>query len=218
MRYSFKAIVLGGALAAAVSAGCNRKTDESQATPPPTDTAARQTQGKGLGYPEPRFPSYLKPPSSIEEVMPYVRPLVRARRGLQGAGLGIIEKGETALFVVSTDAEDMIVNAVVKGMEERGVKVVVKRDYEIAGFRRKRRSPIARRAHVYLRAGIHGGRQLGGRQLPEARQRQGVVEGAPPGSARQALPREPGDVPRSRRIYEKMRGENIGAVDPRVPG
>src|SRR4030088_1127882 len=28
-------------------------------------------------YPEPRFPSYLKPPASVEDVLPHVRPLAR---------------------------------------------------------------------------------------------------------------------------------------------
>jgi hypothetical protein len=126
------------ALAAAVGgAGCSR-TEQGPATATPAGqgggtASASAPQGD---YPEPRFPSYLKPPASMEEVMPYVRPLAKARHGLQGAGLGIIEKGESVLFVVSVDAEEMIVNAVVKAMEERGVTPVVKRDYELVGIPR----------------------------------------------------------------------------------
>ena len=102
-----------------LSAGCRGAEPQNGAphTASPAATPAAATGPAKADYPEPRFPSYLKPPSSIDEVMPYIRPLVRARRGLQGAGLGIAEKGETVLFVVSTDAEDMIVDAVVKGME-----------------------------------------------------------------------------------------------------
>src|SRR5438093_5857456 len=43
-------------------------------------------------YPEPRFPSYLKPPASVEEVLPHVRPLARNKIGFQGSGLGIAQQ------------------------------------------------------------------------------------------------------------------------------
>jgi len=46
-------------------------------------------------YPEPRYPSYLKPPSTIDEVLPHVRPLARNTFGFQGNGLGIAQSGET---------------------------------------------------------------------------------------------------------------------------
>ena len=124
---------------ATLSAGC-RGTDSQNGAPhtaSPAATPAPATGPAKADYPEPRFPSYLKPPSSIDEVMPYIRPLVRSRTGLQGAGLGIAEKGETVLFIVATDAEDMIVEAVVKGMSERGVNTIVKRDYEIVGIPRE---------------------------------------------------------------------------------
>ena len=218
MRYRFTAIVLGGAFAAALSAGCNRKTEESQATPPPTDTTARQTQGKGLGYPEPRFPSYLKPPSSIEEVMPYVRPLVRARRGLQGAGLGIIEKGETALFVVSTDAEDMIVNAVVKGMEERGAKVVVKRDYELAGipqeeaiaYRKARRTYTSEQGYMEAANWVDA-------NFPKPEKAKAWLKQRRPDLYDKTVPGEPRDVTApAGDLREDARGERR-PLDPRVP-
>src|SRR5262245_57118845 len=108
------------------AAGC-RGTDSQNGAPhtaSPAATPAATAVPAKADYPEPRFPSYLKPPASIEEVMPYIRPLVKSRTGLQGAGLGIAEKGETVLFVVATDAEDMIVDAVVKGMSERGVNTI----------------------------------------------------------------------------------------------
>jgi hypothetical protein len=85
-------------------------------------------------YPEPRFPSYLKPVSTIDEVLPHVRPLVRNKTGFQGAGLGIAKPGETVTFVTTTDADDLIVNAVKKAMEERGVKVNVVPEYEMVGI------------------------------------------------------------------------------------
>jgi hypothetical protein len=88
-------------------------------------------------YPEPRYPSYLKPPSSIEEVLPHVRPLVRNKTGFQGAGLGIAKAGETVTFVLGPDADDLIVRAVKQAMEERGVHVNLVHEYEMVGVSRE---------------------------------------------------------------------------------
>jgi len=87
----------------------------------------------GVQYPEPRYPSYLKPPSTIDEVLPHVRPLARNTIGFQGNGLGIAQSGETVAFILAPTAEDMIVQAVKKAMEERGVKVSLVPEYEVAG-------------------------------------------------------------------------------------
>lgn len=54
-----------------------------------------------VAYPEPRFPSYLKPPASIDEVLPHVRPLARNKIGFQGNGLGIAQPGETVAFILA---------------------------------------------------------------------------------------------------------------------
>src|SRR3954469_5360405 len=95
------------------SAGCRGR--ESASSQPASTEAGT--------YPEPRYPSYLKPVSSIEEVLPHVRPLVRNKTGFQGAGLGIANPGDIVTFVIAPTAEDMIVQAVKRAMEERGVKV-----------------------------------------------------------------------------------------------
>ena len=84
-------------------------------------------------YPEPRFPSYLKPVSTVEEAMPYVRPLVRNKTGFQGGGLGIAKSGDIVTFVTSPTADALIVEAVKRAMEERGVKVNVVPEYEMVG-------------------------------------------------------------------------------------
>ncbi len=72
--------------------GCSRGPDSAKST---------ENQPAKVQYKEPRFPSYLRPPSSIDEVLPYVRPLVRAKTGLQGAGLGVVNPGESILIVTS---------------------------------------------------------------------------------------------------------------------
>ena len=88
-------------------------------------------------YPEPRFPSYLRAPGSVEEILPHVRPLVRNKTGFQGAGLGIANAGDTVAFVIGPYAEDLIVEAVKRAMEERGVRVNVVHDYEMVGVGRE---------------------------------------------------------------------------------
>ena len=58
------------------------------------DESAGQTE---TGYPEPRFPSYLRKPISVEDAMPYARAAVRQTGGR--TPLGQVEPGKTvALF------------------------------------------------------------------------------------------------------------------------
>src|SRR5262249_32238628 len=97
--------------------------------PTPAGTAA-------VTFPGPRFPSYLRPPATIDEVLPHVRPLARNKIGFQGNGLGIAKAGDTVAFILPATAEDLIVQAVKRAMEERGVKVNLVPEYEVAGVSR----------------------------------------------------------------------------------
>jgi len=45
-------------------------------------------------YPEPRFPDYLKPPRSVDDVMPAARQIVRNKNGIQGSGMGVLRSGD----------------------------------------------------------------------------------------------------------------------------
>jgi hypothetical protein len=69
-------------------------------------------------YPAPRFPSYLKPPKSIDDVMPFARAAVRQTGGR--TPLGLVEKGMTALIVAEVGADPMVMEAIKKAYEERG--------------------------------------------------------------------------------------------------
>ena len=81
-------------------------------------------------YPAPRFPSYLKPLKSIDDVMPYARAAVRQTGGR--TPLGLVEKG-TALIVVEPAAEEVVMQAIKRAYEERGVKVQLVPEHELAG-------------------------------------------------------------------------------------
>lgn len=83
-------------------------------------------------YPAPRFPSYTKAPKSVDEVMPYARAIARQTTGLQG-GVGILKDGESVALVLTATAEDLVVQALKRAVEERGVKVHLLNDYELVG-------------------------------------------------------------------------------------
>src|SRR5262249_27044406 len=70
---------------------------------------------------------------TVDEILPSVRALVRNKSGFQGGGLGIVNKGEKIGLVVSAEAEELVIQAIQKALEERGVKSVVLHDYELVG-------------------------------------------------------------------------------------
>src|SRR5207244_11394078 len=85
-------------------------------------------QGK---YPAPRFPSYVRPPKSIEDVMPFARAAVRQTGGR--TPLGLVEKGQTVAIFTEPAAEEMVLQAIKRAYEERGVKVKIMHEHEIRG-------------------------------------------------------------------------------------
>jgi hypothetical protein len=86
--------------------------------------------------PTPRFPSYTKSPKAVEEIMPFARSIARQTTGLQGDGFGILKNGESVALVLTATAEDMVVQAITRAIEERGVKVNLLYEYELAGVSR----------------------------------------------------------------------------------
>ncbi|HEX2385260.1 MAG TPA: hypothetical protein VHL99_01785, partial [Candidatus Binatia bacterium] len=87
-------------------------------------------------YSQPRFPSYLKTPKSVDEIMPFARAVAPQTTGLQGEGLGSLKSGEAVALVVEPSSEDMVVEAIRRAMDERGVKLHVLASYEIVGVAR----------------------------------------------------------------------------------
>lgn len=81
-------------------------------------------------YFAPRFPSYVKPSKSIEDIMPFARAAVRQTGGR--TPLGLVEKG-TVLIVTDSTAEDIVMQAIKRAYEERGVKVQIVPEYELVG-------------------------------------------------------------------------------------
>jgi hypothetical protein len=82
-------------------------------------------------YPAPRFPSYLKPPKSIDDIMPYARAAVRQTGGR--TPLGLAEKGQTVAIFTEPKADEMVLQAIKRAYEERGVKVQMVPEYQLLG-------------------------------------------------------------------------------------
>ena len=82
-------------------------------------------------YPAPRFPSYLKPPKSIDDIMPYARAAVRQTGGR--TPLGLAEKGQTVAIFTEPKADEMVLQAIKRAYEERGVKVEIVPEYQLLG-------------------------------------------------------------------------------------
>lgn len=83
----------------------------------------------------PAFPSYLKKPGSIEELMPQARAAVRQSGGR--TPLGLVLPGKTLLIVVGEIREpkpDMMVQEAIKrAMEEKGAKAIVLTTWDLLG-------------------------------------------------------------------------------------
>ena len=82
-------------------------------------------------YPQPRFPSYLKPPKSIDDIMPFARAAVRQTGGR--TPLGLAEKGQTVAIFTEPKADEMVLQAIKRAYEERGVKVQIVPEYQLLG-------------------------------------------------------------------------------------
>lgn len=207
MRVTFRSASAVLMALAALSTGACGGSEPAETNSESGAAAARPA----ADYPEPRFPSYLRPPSSIEEVMPHVRPLVRARHGLQGAGLGLIEKGESVLLVVSGGADDMVVEAVRLAMEERGVKPIVKRDYELVGISRDDAEAYRKSRRTYTSE--QGFMEAAGwveRNFPDPVKAKAWLKERRPDLYADLFPANREMSPAERSINRALQGENVG--------
>ena len=112
-------------LAAALA--CNGADGGRESDTPKADPSAA---GK---YPEPRWPSYFKRPSSVDDLMPAARSLVRNTSGFQGKGMGILQAGEHVLIVPTASADPMVLDAIKRALIERKITPHIKFTYEFTG-------------------------------------------------------------------------------------
>jgi hypothetical protein len=128
-------LIAGGAAAAIT--GCQRSPSSSSggntpAAGSPGAASATGTVGAaGEKYPAPRWPSYFKPAKSIDELMSAARLLARNQSGLQGKGLGILQAGDSVLLVPGNNADQMVLDAINRALQERKITAHIKRGYEL---------------------------------------------------------------------------------------
>ena len=108
----------------AIAGACNQ-TDHA------TGARARTGAASTDKYPEPRWPSYFKPPKSVDDLMPAARALVRNQSGLQGKGMGILQPGESVLIVAANDADPMVLEAINRALVERKITPHIRYTYEM---------------------------------------------------------------------------------------
>src|SRR5947199_5851712 len=138
-------------VAAAIAGACNRASRSETAN---ATAAAGATAGDT--YPAPRWPSYFKPPKTVDDLMPAARALVRNQSGLQGKGMGIVAAGESVLIVANNDADPMGMDAIRRALVERKVTPHIKFVYEMSGETREQgaaRSGKRGKGHERARAG-----------------------------------------------------------------
>jgi hypothetical protein len=94
-------------------------------------------------FPPPRFPSYLKTPKSVDEVMPYARAAVRQIGGR--TPLGLVEKGQTVLLIASDHlGEPIVIEAMKRAYAEKGIQAQILFESELAGISREEALQIHR--------------------------------------------------------------------------
>jgi hypothetical protein len=98
-------------------------------------------------YPPPRFPSYLRPPKSVDDIMPFARAAVRQTGGR--TPLGLVEKGMATLIVSEVGAEPMVMHAIQRAFEERGLKVYIVPENELLGIGKEEALKAVRSMHWY---------------------------------------------------------------------
>jgi hypothetical protein len=121
-----------------ISAGCGGNET------PETAQDSNDTSGQAA-YPAPRWPSYFKPPTSVDDLLPAARRLVRNTSGFQGKGLGILEAGDEVLLVPTEAADPMVMEAITRALEERKIKPHVKFTYEFLGQTREQALALRKR-------------------------------------------------------------------------
>ena len=86
-------------------------------------------------FPAPRFPSYLKTPKNVDEVMPYARAAVRQIGGR--SPLGLVEKGQSVLLVAADHlGEQIVLEAIKRAYAEKNIQARVMYESEIVGISR----------------------------------------------------------------------------------
>jgi hypothetical protein len=97
--------------------------------------------------PEPSFPSYLRKPQAVEDLLPAARAAVTQTGGR--VPLGLVRAGEIVVLAVEWRAEPMVQEAIVRAFRERNVEARVLYDNDLAGVSRADVEAIKRAENVF---------------------------------------------------------------------
>jgi hypothetical protein len=152
MAATFTRVLL--ATAVALTAACSGKNGD-----PASEAGNTQApQSSATSYSEPRWPSYFKPPQSVDDLMPAARQLVRNKSGFLGVGMGVLQSGESVLIVPTAKADPMVLEAIKRALVERKITAHYKFTYEFLGQTKEealRRDENERRGRRIADAGIY---------------------------------------------------------------
>ncbi len=138
------------------------------------------------GYPAPRFPKYLRTVTSVEPLMGTARLAARQIGGR--TPLGLIKPGELVLLVVPDYQDTLVLDAVKRALEERGVKVSVVYNYQLQGLTAQQARENFEALKGSLTYGDQGWKEIGTFQTRLARflteeQRKAIALPPPPHQA-----------------------------------
>ena len=179
-------------LTTVVVAACNRA--DKAGTPA---NAGARAGAAGEKYPDPRWPSYFKPPKSIDDLMDAARSFVRNQSGLQGKGMGILQPGESVLIVAANDADPMVLEAIKRALVERKVTPHMKFVYDMSGETKEHaeaRQAKREKDRDITKAGIYQASQWIENQFPNPAEPKAWLKARRPEVYKELFPGEAGDV------------------------
>lgn len=109
-------------------------------------------------YPAPRFPKYLRTVKTIEPLMDPAR--LAARQIAGRTPLGLVKSGEHLLVVTPNEQDPLLTQAIGRALEERGVKVTFKKNYEMEGLTAQQYAANDVSQQPYLTRGGEGWKEM----------------------------------------------------------
>src|SRR5438093_8921629 len=196
MKLASNAVRLASVLfltAIIVAAACGR-ADKGRTE---SASAATRAGANGEKYPEPRWPSYFKPPKSIDDLMDAARSFVRNQSGLQGKGMGILQPGDQVLIVANNDADPMVLDAIKRALGERKITPHMKFVDEMSGEPKAQadaRASNRERGRDITKAGIYQASQWIENQFPNPAEPKAWLKARRPDVYKELFPGETGEV------------------------
>jgi hypothetical protein len=207
---AIKLLVVGFIAAVIAAAACSRgdkgRTEAANAAP-------RAGAAAGEKYPEPRWPSYFKPPKSIDDLMDSARSFVRNQSGLQGKGMGILQPGESVLIVAANEADPMVLEAITRALGERKITPHLKFVADMSGETREQaiaRQTRREKGRDITKAGIYQATQWIENQFPNPAEPKAWLKARRPDTYKELFPNETGEIVNDPTKRQRPRGETAG--------